>query len=86
MLGIVSRAGTARIESSPKNSQIKALLKKLNDLQCDIEGAAKKRVAVDVLPHADIHKGCAVLQKAEQTWIIDFEEGHCGHPVGSKPQ
>jgi Domain of unknown function (DUF4265) len=90
MLGVVSRGGhsTYRIfaKKGYDDPQIKALLKKLNDLQCGIEGATKKLVAVDVLPEADIHKVYAVLQKAEQTGIIDFEEGHCGHPLGSKPQ
>ena len=89
MLGVVSRGGhsTYRIfAKKDDDSRIQALLKKLNDVQCGIEGATKKLIAVDVLPEADIHKVYAVLEKAEQAGIIDFEEGHCGHPLKSKPQ
>jgi hypothetical protein len=90
MLGVVSRGGhsTYRIfaKKGDENSRVQALFRKLHDLHCGIEGATEKLIAVDVLPEADIHKVYQVLERAEQDGIIDFEEGHCGHPLASKPQ
>lgn len=89
MLGVVSRGGhsTYRIfaNKGQDNSRVQALLKKLNELHCDIEGATKKLIAVDVLPEADIHKVYGALEEAQRDGIIDFQEGHCGHPLASKP-
>jgi len=90
LLGVVSRGGhsTYRIfaKKGHENPRVQALLKKLNELHCDIEVGTKGLIAVDVLPEADIHKVYATLQKAEQAKIIDFQEGHCGHPLASKLQ
>jgi Domain of unknown function (DUF4265) len=90
LLGVVSRGGhsTYRIfaKKGHENPRVQALFKKLNGLHCDIEGATKKLIAVDVLPEADIHKVYATLEEAQRAGIIDFQEGHCGHPLASKPQ
>jgi hypothetical protein len=53
----------------------------LKALGCDIEVATDKIIAVDVLPQADVYAVYTALQDAEQSGIIDFEEGHCGHPL-----
>lgn len=88
--GVVSRGGhsTYRIfaQRGHDNPRIQALFKKLNGLHCDIEGATEKLVAVDVLPEADIKKVYDALAEAERAGIIDFQEGHCGHPLSSKRQ
>jgi len=90
MRGVVSRGGhsTYRIfaKKGHENPRVQALLKKLNDLHCGIEGATQKLIAVDVLPEADIHMVYRALEEAQHAGIIDFEEGHCGHPLASKPQ
>jgi len=90
MFGVVSRGGhsTYRIftKKGYENSTVQALFKKLNELHCDIEIATQKLIAVDVLPEADIHKVFAVLEESEHRGIIDFQEGHCGHPLTSKLQ
>jgi hypothetical protein len=89
MLGVVSRGGhsTYRIfaKKGQENPRVRVLLKKLNELHCGIEGATQNLIAVDVLPEADISKVYRALEDAEQAGIIDFEEGHCGHPLTSKP-
>ena len=61
--------------------EILALLDRLKALRCDIEVATDKVIAVDVLPDADVYAVYAALQEAEQKGIIEFEEGHCGHPL-----
>jgi len=90
VLGVVSRGGhsTYRIfaKRGHENARVQALLKKLNELHCDIEIATGKLIAVDVLPEADIHKVYAALEEAEHAGIVDFQEGHCGHPLTSKLQ
>lgn len=90
MLQIVSRGGhsTYRIFANRgyENVRMKALFRKLNQLHCDIEIATKKLIAVDVLPEADIREVYATLEKSEEAGLIDFQEGHCGHPLASKPQ
>jgi hypothetical protein len=90
LLGVVSRGGhsTYRIFANRgiKNSRVQALFKKLNELHCDIEAATEKLIAVDVLPEADIYQVYAALEEAKRAAIIDFQEGHCGHPLASKPQ
>ena len=88
--GVVSRGGHSRYRVFAKkgyeNSRVQALLNKLNELHCDIEVGTKSLIAVDILPEADIHKVYAVLEEAQHAGIIDFQEGHCGHPLASKPQ
>jgi len=90
LLGVVSRGGhsTYRIfaKKGHDDPRVQALLKKLNDLHCDIEVGTKGLIAVDVLPEADIHKVYAFLEEAKRGGIVDFQEGHCGHPLSSKPQ
>lgn len=90
MLGVVSRGGhsTYRIfaKKGQDNPRVQALLRKLNELHCGIEGATKKLIAIDVLPQADIRAVYRTLEEAEHAGTIDFEEGHCGHPLASRPQ
>jgi hypothetical protein len=90
MLGVVSRGGhsTYRIfaKGGHENPHVQALLKKLNELHCDIEVGTKNLIAVDVLPQADIRQVYAVLEEAEHAGIIDFQEGHFCRLLSSKPQ
>jgi hypothetical protein len=90
LLGVVSRGGhsTYRIfaKKGHENPRVQVLLKKLNALHCDIEVGTKGLIAVDVLPEADIHKVYAALEEGQRAGTIDFQEGHCGHPLASKPQ
>ncbi|HWZ43512.1 MAG TPA: DUF4265 domain-containing protein [Candidatus Saccharimonadales bacterium] len=58
-----------------------ALVETLKKMHCDIEPATDKLVGVDVLPEADIYKVYATLEQAEREGKIDFQEGHCGHPL-----
>jgi Domain of unknown function (DUF4265) len=60
---------------------IRSLVAKLQQMHCDIEPATDKLVGVDVLPEADIYKVYEVLADAERNGKIDFQEGHCGHPL-----
>ncbi len=62
------------------------MLQSLGRAHCGLEPAADKIVGVDVLPDADIHEVYAILEQAERAGIIEFEGGHCGHPLESKPQ
>ncbi len=64
-----------------RSPEIRTVIKRLEAMNCDIELATNRIVAVDVLPPADIHAVFAVLKKAEQEGILDFEEGHCGHAI-----
>jgi hypothetical protein len=50
-------------------------------MPCDIERATDKLVGVDVLPEADVYKVYEILAESERAGIIDFQEGHCGHPL-----
>jgi hypothetical protein len=88
MLGVVSRGGhsTYRIfaQRGHQNARVQLLFKELNELRCDIEIATAKLIAVDVLPDADIRKVYAALEESENAGIIDFQEGHCGHPLALK--
>jgi hypothetical protein len=60
---------------------VAALVEAIKKMHCDIEPATDKLVGVDVLPEADIHKVYAALENAERAGKIDFQEGHCGHPL-----
>ena len=55
----------------------------LQALGCSYEQANATRYAVDVPPHVDIHAAYRLLEEGESKGIWSFEEGHCGHPVGS---
>lgn len=57
------------------------LIGTLQKMHCDIEPATDKLVGVDVLPEADIYKVYETLEDAERNGKIDFQEGHCGHPL-----
>jgi hypothetical protein len=82
---VVQRGGhsTYRVyaKSSRKSPELAAVLQILERMHCDIEPATDKIVALDVLPEADIYEVYRVLEEAERAGIVQFEEGHCGHPL-----
>jgi hypothetical protein len=90
LLGVVSRGGHSTYRIFVKQGQddprVQALLKTLKELHCGIEGATDRLIAIDVLPDADIYEVYRVLENAYTSGLIDFEEGHCGHPLSSRPQ
>jgi hypothetical protein len=83
--GIVRHSGhsTYRIYASAGHTapNVAALVGTLEKMHCDIELATDKLVAVDVLPEADVYKVYEALKEAKRGGTIDFEEGHCGHPL-----
>jgi len=60
---------------------VESLVGKLQQMHCDIEPATDKLVGVDVLPEADIYAVYKALDDAERAGILEFQEGHCGHPL-----
>jgi hypothetical protein len=83
--GVVRRGGhsTYRIYANVGRTtpDVIALLETLQSMPCDIERATDKLVGVDVLPEADVYKVYEILAESERAGIIDFQEGHCGHPL-----
>jgi hypothetical protein len=83
--GVVRHSGhsTYRIYANQGRTtpQVAALLGALRNLHCDIEPATDKLVGVDVLPEADIYKVYETMVEAQRAGLIDFDEGHCGHPL-----
>jgi len=61
--------------------EVVALLGTLRDLHCDIEPATDKLVGVNVPPGADVYKVYETMAESERAGLIDFDEGHCGHPL-----
>ena len=61
------------------NDSVKQLLEKLVDLGCDTEAANRLHVAIDVPPETDAKVVFGLLQIAEESGTLSFEEGHCGH-------
>ena len=82
---VVRRGGhsTYRIyaKSDRKSPEVMNVLQTLERMHCDMESATDKIVNVDVLPEADIYDVYRVLEEAERAGILEFEEGHCGHPL-----
>jgi hypothetical protein len=62
---------------------VATVLETLEKMHCDLEPATDKIVGIDVLPEADIHEVYRVLEEAERTGVLEFEEGHCGHPLNN---
>jgi hypothetical protein len=85
--GVVKHMGHSTYRIYAKNTrtdpQILNLLSTLKGQGCEFENATNKIVAVDVWPAADIHVVYRTLQAAEDSGILEFDEGHCGHPVRS---
>lgn len=83
--GVARRGGhsTYRIYAKPDRSspEVMTVLSSLRNLRCDLEPATDKIVGVDVLPEADVYEVYGVLEQAERSGILEFEEGHCGHPL-----
>jgi hypothetical protein len=63
---------------------VATLLQALTKLHCEIEPATGELIAVDVLPEADIYEVYSTLEEAERSGAVDFQEGHCGHPLRSE--
>jgi hypothetical protein len=80
---IVQRGGhstyRAYVKSDRRNLQVANVLQTLESMHCDIEPATDKIIGIDVLPEADINAVYRVLEEAENSEIIQFEEAHCGH-------
>jgi len=67
--------------SDRRNSDVMKVIQTLEKMHCEMENATDKIVGVDVLPEADINAVYKVLDDAERTGILEFQEGHCGHPL-----
>ena len=84
---VVRRGGhsTYRIyaRSDRRNPEVVHVVQTLEKMHCEVENATDKIIGVDVLPDADIYAVYKALQDAEQTGILEFQEGHCGHPLRS---
>ena len=87
--GIVDRGGhsTYRIFLPEKTSEERFSKDwlRLGELGCTYERATRRLVAIDVPPHADVYAVYEALENGERDQIWEFEEGHCGHPLGSQP-
>jgi hypothetical protein len=85
--GVVQRGGhsTYRVyaKSDRKSPQVMSVLQTLEKMHCDLDPATNKIVGIDVLPEADIYEVYRVLEEAERTGVLEFEEGHCGHPLNN---
>jgi hypothetical protein len=83
--GVVSHSGhsTYRIyaKAAEDNPGLQALCENLAALHCEFERANNKLLGIDVLPAADIYAVYACLDSAERSGILEFDEGHCGHPL-----
>lgn len=64
-----------------KSPKVMKVLRALEKMHCDIEPATDKIIGVDVLPEADVYDVYRVLEEAERAGILEFEEGHCSHPL-----
>ncbi|MBS1853114.1 MAG: DUF4265 domain-containing protein [Acidobacteria bacterium] len=82
---VVRRGGhsTYRIyaNSNRKAPDIVKVIQKLEEMHCEMENATDKIIGVDVLPEADIYAVYKILDDAERADILEFQEGHCGHPL-----
>src|SRR5579871_1210094 len=82
---VVQRGGqsTYRIyaNSDRRSPEVMKAIQTLEKMHCEMENATDKIVGVDVLPEADIYAVYKVLDDAERTGILEFQEGHCGHPL-----
>lgn len=65
----------------PESTRFAAAWQPLQLEGCSYERATARLFAVDVAPHADIHKVYALLEEGVRQGVWDFEEGHCGHPL-----
>ena len=86
---VVRRGGhsTYRIYAKGKRTdpEITSVLDKLQRLHCEWEAATDKIVDIDVLPDADIYAVYETLEGAEESGVLEFEEGHCGHQLAGGP-
>lgn len=85
---VVERGGhsTYRIYANEDtvSPELERLFITLRSLKCEFERANKKIVGIDVLPEADVYAVYCALEGGEDSGIMEFEEGHCGHPLRSE--
>ncbi len=83
--GVAERGGhsTYRVFlTEPMNDEaFGALWEPLRQLGCTYERANNRLIAIDVPPDADVYAVYMTLERAEETKLWEFEEGHCGHPL-----
>jgi hypothetical protein len=68
-------------KSDRKSSEVVQVLQALEKSRCEIEPAMNKVVGIDVLPNANIFEVYRILEQAERAGVLEFDEGHCGHPI-----
>lgn len=82
---VTRRGGHSTYRLIAKNGrhapEIRQVLDQLLQLGCELEPATDRLVAVDVAPAADVYAVYGVLTKGEAAGALDFDEGHCGHPL-----
>jgi hypothetical protein len=85
---VVQRGGhstyRAYAKSDRRSPEMVAVLQTLEKVHCDIEPATNRIVGLDVLPEADIYQVYRILEDAERSGVLEFEEGHCGHPLRAR--
>jgi hypothetical protein len=67
--------------SDRRDADVVKVARKLEEMHCEMENATNKIIGVDVLPEADIYAVYKILDDAEKAGILEFQEGHCGHPL-----
>lgn len=83
---VAERGGhsTYRIMLAPgiKLQRFEECWKPIEGLGCSYERCGSKLIAVDVPASANVFDVYRYLEVGEEEEVWDFEEGHCGHPVG----
>jgi hypothetical protein len=64
-----------------KDPKVEKVIQSLLGMHCKMENSNNRIIGIDVLPEADLHAVYKVMDDAEKAGILQFEEGHCGHPV-----
>jgi Domain of unknown function (DUF4265) len=86
---VINRGGhsTYRIYAKVDRSSadLESLFETLRSMKCEFERVNNRLVGVDVLPEADIYGVYQALEDGENLGIMEFDEGHCGHPLKPEP-
>jgi len=64
------------------DEKFKRIWGELEQLGCTYEKATDRLFAIDVPPQANIYEAYGILERGETSQAWDFEEAHCGHPLG----
>jgi hypothetical protein len=64
-----------------KNGPSEELLSRLVELGCDWELSNRIHASIDVPPTTDVYTVYGLLEEAEESGVLSFEEGFCGHPL-----